>query len=212
MEPDLWSSAAEALDEHEHALVTARLAGAILGPGQTGRLARGERDVVFLLPDRLVFVRPEPFWSGSYERERVERIMLAAGHVQFDVTGGDSLEFWIDTDLSPAEPFVVEAEAWLAPRKSSANGAVVGFGLAILIALLFVFVPADGSPANGGLTVRSSCSDFLRAGLEEQIELLRRVFAQVGMADEAEKPTTLETTRRHCESNGGTLDSLFSGR
>ncbi|GHH54074.1 hypothetical protein [Lentzea cavernae] len=211
MEPDLWSSAAEALNEHEHALVTARLAGAILGPGQTERLARGERDVVFLLPDRLVFVRPEPYWAGSYDREQVERIMLAAGHVQFDVTGGDSLEFWIDTDLSPAEPFVREAEAWLAPRKSSNNGAVVGFGLAIVIALLFVLGP-DVSPSGGTLTVRSSCSDFLRAGLEEQIDLLRRIFAQVGMADEAEKPTTLETTRRHCESNGATLDSLLTGR
>lgn len=93
--------AAEALAEHEHALVMARLAGTVVQPGQTARLARGERDVVFLLPDRLVLVRPEPFWTGSYERKQIVRIMLAAGHVQFDLTGGDSVEFWIDTELSP---------------------------------------------------------------------------------------------------------------
>ncbi|MFJ8959144.1 hypothetical protein ACIRG5_07105 [Lentzea sp. NPDC102401] len=213
MEPDLWSSAAEALDEHEHALVMARLAGTIVGPGQTERLARGERDVVFLLPDRLVLVRPEPFWTGSYERGQIVRIMLAAGHVQFDVTGGDSVEFWIDTELSPAEPFVEQAEIWLAPRKSSTSGAVIGFGLAIVIALLFVLGPVDLMPSDNRLTVQSSCGDFLRAGLDEQIELLRRLFGQVGRPDEAEKPMTLDASRRHCgEHNGATLDSLITGK
>jgi hypothetical protein len=213
VEPDLWSSAAAALDEHEHALVMARLAGTVVGPGQTARLARGERDVVFLLPDRLVLVRPEPFWTGSYDRGQIVRIMLAAGHVQFDLTGGDSLEFWIDTDLSPAEPFIEQAENWLAPRRSSATGAVIGFGLAIVIAFLFVLGPVDLIPSDDRLTVKSSCGDFLRAGGEEQVELLRRLFGQVGRPDEAEKPMTLDASRRHCGTNSGaTLDSLVTGK
>ncbi|MET9225431.1 hypothetical protein [Lentzea sp. NPDC003310] len=213
MEPDLWSSAAAALDEHEHALVMARLAGTVVGPGQTERLARGERDVVFLLPDRLVLVRPEPFWAGSYDRGQIVRIMLAAGHVQFDMTGGDSLEFWIDTDLSPADEFVEQAEHWLAPRKSSASGAVIGFGLAIIIAFLFVLGPVDLIPSDGRLTVKSSCGDFLRAGGDEQVELLRRLFGQAGRADEADKPMTLDASKRHCgENNGATLDSLVTGK
>lgn len=205
--------AAEALDEHEHALVMARLAGTVVQPGQTERLARGERDVVFLLPDRLLLVRPEPFWAGSYDRKQIVRIMLAAGHVQFDLTGGDSVEFWIDTGLSPAEPFVEQAEIWLAPRRSSASGAVIGFGLAIIIALLFVLGPVDLMPQDDRLTVRSSCSDFLRAGLPEQVELLRRLFGQAGTPDEAEKPITLDASRRHCGEHGSaTLDSLVTGK
>ncbi|HEX7307367.1 hypothetical protein [Lentzea sp.] len=213
MEPDLWSMAAQALDEHEHDLVLARLAGAVVQPGQTARLARGERDVVFLLPDRLVLVRPDPFWSGSYERTAIMRIMLAAGHVQFDVTGGDSVEFWIDTDLSPAEPFIEQAQTWLTPKKSSSGGAVVAFGLAIIVALLFVFGPMDLMPQDDRLTVRSSCSDFLRAGGDEQVELLRRLFGQLGRPDEAEKPITLDASRRHCGEHGSsTLDSLVTGK
>ena len=201
--------AAEALDEDEHALVMARLAGTVVQPGQTARLARGERDVVFLLPDRLVLVRPEPFWTGSYDRGEVVRIILAAGHVQFDLTGGDSLEFWIDTGLSPAEPFVEQAEVWLAPRKSSPGGAVIGFGLAIVLAVLFVLGPVDLVPADDRLTVKSSCGDFLRAGLDEQAELLRRLFGQA----EADKPITLDASRKHCgENNGATLDSLVTGK
>lgn len=212
MEPDLWSTAAEALDEQEHALVLARLAGTVVQPGQTERLARGERDVVFLLPDRLVLVRPDPFWAGSYERNQVVRIMFAAGHVQFDVTGGDSVEFWIDADLSPAEPFVEQAEAWLAPRGSSSSGAIIAFGLAIIIALLFVFGPVDLIPRDDRLTVQSTCSDFLQIGLGEQLELLRRLFGQVGRADEADNPATLNASRRHCgEHSGATLDSLVTG-
>ncbi|WP_394621372.1 hypothetical protein JNUCC0626_20415 [Lentzea sp. JNUCC 0626] len=213
MEPDLWSSAAAALDEHEHALVMARLAGTIVGPGQTSRLARGERDVVFLLPDRLVLVRPDPFWTGSYDRKQIMRIMLAAGHVQFDVTGGDSVEFWIDTELSPPDQFIEQAETWLAPRKSSASGAIIGFGLAIIIAFLFILGPVDLIPSDGRLTVKSSCGDFLRAGGDEQIELLRRLFGQVGRPDEANKPMTLDASKRHCgENSGATLDSLVTGK
>ncbi|WP_329793368.1 hypothetical protein V1227_16060 [Lentzea sp. DG1S-22] len=213
MEPDLWSVAAEALDEDEHALVMARLAGTVVQPGQTARLARGERDVVFLLPDRLVLVRPEPFWTGSYDRGEMVRIILAAGHVQFDLTGGDSLEFWIDTDLSPAEPFVEQAEIWLAPRKSSTSGAVIGFGLAIVLAVLFAFGPVDLMPADDRLTVKSSCGDFLRAGLDEQVELLQRLFGQAGRPGEADKPVTLDASRKHCgENNGATLDSLVTGK
>jgi hypothetical protein len=213
VEPDLWSSAAEALDEHEHALVMARLAGTVVGPGQTERLARGERDVVFLLPDRLVLVRPEPFWTGSYDRNQIVLFLRAAGHVVFAVTGGDSVEFWIDTELSPAEPFVEQAEIWLAPRKSSTSGAVIGFGLAIVLALLFVLGPVDLMPSDDRLTVQSSCGDFLRAGVDEQVELLRRLFGQVGTPAEADKPMTLDASRRHCgEHNGATLDSLVTGK
>lgn len=213
VEPDLWSAAATALDEHEHDQVMARLAGTVVQPGQTERLARGERDVVFLLPDRLVLVRPEPFWTGSYERGQVVRIIFAAGHVQFDLVGGDSLEFWIDADLTPAEPFVEQAEAWLAPRKSSSGGAAIAFGLAILVALLFVFGPVDLMPQDDRLTVRSTCSDFLRVGVDEQLELLRRLFGQAGQQDEADKPTTLDASRRHCGEHGGaTLDSLVTGK
>ncbi|NKE61973.1 hypothetical protein FXN61_36545 [Lentzea sp. PSKA42] len=213
MEPDLWSAAAEALDEHERDQVLARLAGTVVQPGQTERLARGERDVVFLLPDRLVLVRPEPFWAGSYERNQVVRIMFAAGHFQFDVTNGDSVEFWIDTGLAEAEPFVEQAQNWLAPRKSSAGGAVIAFGLAIVVALLFVFGPVDLMPSDDRLTVRSTCNDFLRVGLDEQVELLRRLFGQVGRPDEAEKPMTLDASRRHCGEHGSaTLDSLVTGR
>ncbi|SDG07074.1 hypothetical protein SAMN05216553_105189 [Lentzea fradiae] len=205
--------AEQALDEHEHDLVLARLAGAVVQPGQTARLARGERDVVFLLPDRLVLVRPDPFWSGSYERERIMRIMLAAGHVQFDVTGGDSVEFWIDTELSPAEPFIEQARTWLSPKKSSSGGAIVAFGLAVLLALLFVSGPLDLMPEDDRLTVRSSCSDFLRADGDEQVDLLRQLFGQVGRPDEAEKPITLDASRRHCGEHGSsTLGSLLTGK
>ncbi len=213
MEPDLWSTAAQALDEHERDQVLARLAGTVVQPGQTERLARGERDVVFLLPDRLVLVRPEPFWTGSYERNQIVRVMFAAGHVQFDVSGSDNFEFWIDTGLTEAEPFVEQVQAWLAPRKNSSTGAVVTFGLAIIVALLFVFGPMDLMPQDDRLTVRSSCSDFLRVGLDEQVELLRRLFGQVGRPDEAEKPITLDASRRHCGEHGSaTLDSLVTGR
>lgn len=205
--------AAQALDEHEHDLVLARLAGAVVQPGQTARLARGERDVVFLLPDRLVLVRPDPFWSGSYERERIMRIMLAAGHVQFDVTGGDSVEFWIDEELSPSEPFIEQAGAWLSPKKSSSGGAIVAFGLAVVLALLFLSGPLDLMPEDDRLTVKSSCTDFLRADGDEQVDLLRRLFGQAGRPDEAEKPITLDASRRHCGQHGSsTLGSLVSGR
>lgn len=68
-------------------------------------------------------------------------------------------------------------------------------------------------PADDRLTVRSSCSDFLRAGLDEQVELLRRLFGQVGTPDEAEKPITLDASKRHCGEHGNaTLDSLVTGR
>lgn len=213
VEPDLWSTAAQALGEHEHDQVLARLAGMVVQPGQTQRLARGERDVVFLLPDRLVLVRPDPFWTGSYDRKQVVRILIAAGHVQFDVTGSDSFEFWVDTELTPVDPFVERAEAWLAPRKTSSSGAVIAFGLAIVVALLFVFGPVDLMPQDDRLTVRSTCSDFLRVGLDEQVELLRRLFGQVGRPDEATKPATLDASRRHCGEHGNaTLDSLVTGR
>lgn len=213
MEPDLWSTAAQALGEHERDQVLARLAGTVVQPGQTERLARGERDVVFLLPDRLVLVRPEPFWTGSYERNQIVRVMFAAGHVQFDVSGSDNFEFWIDAGLTEAEPFVEQVQAWLAPRKNSSTGAVVTFGLAIIVALLFVFGPMDLMPQDDRLTVRSTCSDFLRVGLDEQVELLRRLFGQVGRPDEAEKPITLDASRRHCGEHGSaTLDSLVTGR
>jgi hypothetical protein len=213
VEPDLWSTAAQALDEHERDQVLARLAGTVVQPGQTERLARGERDVVFLLPDRLVLVRPEPFWTGSYERNQVVRVMFAAGHVQFDVSGSDNFEFWIDSALTEAEPFVEQVQAWLAPRKNSSTGAIVTFGLAIIVALLFVFGPMDLMPQDDRLTVRSTCSDFLRVGLDEQVELLRRLFGQVGRPDEAEKPITLDASRRHCGEHGSaTLDSLVTGR
>ncbi|SEQ79375.1 hypothetical protein SAMN05216188_105124 [Lentzea xinjiangensis] len=213
MEPDPWPAAAESLDEHERDQVLARLAGTVVQPGQTERLARGERDVVFLLPDRLVLVRPEPFWTGSHDRGQVVRILLAAGHVQFDLTGGESVEFWIDTELSPAEPFVEQARNWLAPRRSSASGAVAGFGLAIVLALLFASGPVDLIPADDRLTARSTCGDFLRAGLGEQVELLRRLFGQAGRPDEAEKPMTLDASKRHCGEHGAaTLDSLVTGR
>ncbi|GGU32843.1 hypothetical protein [Lentzea flava] len=213
MEPDLWSAAAAALDEHEHDQVLARLAGTVVQPGQTERLARGERDVVFLLPDRLVLVRPEPFWTGSYQRKQVVRIMFVAGHVQFDLLGGDSLEFWIDTALSEPEPFVEQAQNWLAPRKSSSGGAIVAFGLAIIVALLFVAGPVDLMPEDGRLTVRSTCSDFLRVGLDEQVELLRRLFGEAGREDEADKQATLDASRKHCGEHGGaTLDSLVTGK
>jgi hypothetical protein len=213
VEPDLWSTAAQALDEHERDQVLARLAGTVVQPGQTERLARGERDVVFLLPDRLVLVRPEPFWTGSYERNQIVRVMFVAGHVQFDVSGSDNFEFWIDTGLTEAEPFVEQVQAWLAPRKNSSTGAVVTFGLAIIVALLFVFGPMDLMPQDDRLTVRSTCSDFLRVGLDDQVELLRRLFGQVGRPDEAEKPITLDASRRHCGEHGSaTLDSLVTGR
>lgn len=213
MEPDLWSTAAQALGEHERDQVLARLGGMVVQPGQTQRLARGERDVVFLLPDRLVLVRPDPFWTGSYERKQVVRILIAAGHAQFDVTGSDSFEFWVDHELTPVEPFIEQAEAWLAPRKTSSSGAIIAGGLAIIIALLFILGPIDLMPEDNRLTVRSTCSDFLRVGLDEQAELLRRLFGQVGRPDEANKPATLDASRRHCGEHGNaTLDSLVTGK
>ena len=213
MEPDLWSTATQALGEHERDQVLARLGGMVVQPGQTQRLARGERDVVFLLPDRLVLVRPDPFWTGSYERKQVVRILIAAGHAQFDVTGSDSFEFWVDHDLTPVEPFIEQAEAWLAPRKTSSSGAIIAGGLAIIVALLFILGPVDLMPEDNRLTVRSTCSDFLRVGLDEQAELLRRLFGQVGRPDEANKPATLDASRRHCGEHGNaTLDSLVTGK
>jgi hypothetical protein len=205
--------ASEALDEHERDQVLARLAGTVVQPGQTERLARGERDVVFLLPDRLVLVRPDPFWTGSYQRKQLVRIMFAAGHAQFDVTGGDVVEFWIDSDLADPEPFVEQAQVWLAPRRSSSGGAAIAGGLAIIVALLFVLGPVDLMPEDNRLTVSSTCSDFLRVGLDEQVELLRRLFGQVGRPDEANKPATLDASRRHCGEHGNaTLDSLVTGK
>lgn len=213
MEPDLWSTASSALGEHEHDQVLARLAGTVVQPGQTERLARGERDVVFLLPDRLVLVRPDPFWTGSYERKQVVRIMFVAGHAQFDLAGGDSVEFWIDTALTEPDPFVEAAQTWLAPRKTSSGGAIIAFGLAIVVALLLVAGPVDLMPQDDRLTVRSTCTDFLRVGLDEQAELLRRLFGQAGKPEEADKQATLDASRKHCGEHGGaTLDSLVTGR
>ncbi|MFS8097865.1 hypothetical protein LFM09_12055 [Lentzea alba] len=211
--PDLWSIAAEALQEDERTEVRAWLAGVVAQPGQTERLARGERDVVFLLPDRLVLVRPEPFWAGRYPRVEVTRILIAAGHVQFDVVNNDSFEFWVDTTITPVEPFTEQAEAWLRPKQSGSGFGIAAFGLLLVVALLFAFGPSDLDTNDNRLTVRSTCGDFLRAGLDAQLELLRGLFGQVGKPEEAEKPATLDASRRHCGEHGGaTLDSLVTGR
>ncbi|MGW4211164.1 hypothetical protein ACWEIJ_24450 [Lentzea sp. NPDC004789] len=210
-QPDLWAIAAEALEEHERPEVRARLAGVVVQQGQTERLARGERDVLFLLPDRLVLVRPDPFWVGAYPKDHVASILIVAGHVQVEVTGSDSFEFWVDTEQTPLAPFSEEAEAWLRPKKGPGVG-VFALGLLIVVALLFAFGPAEWD-SEERLSTNSTCGDFLSAGLDAQIDLLKRLFGQAGRSDEANNPATLTASRRACGENGSaTVDSLVSGK
>lgn len=211
-QPDLWAIAAEALEEHERPEVKASLAGVVIQPGQTERLARGERDVVFLLPDRLVLVRPDPFWTGSHPKDQVASILIVAGHAQFEVTDGESFEFWVDTELTPLEPFAEQAEAWLKPKQ--AGPGFFALGLVLVVVLLFaLFGPADEDSEPSRLTTNSTCGDFLSAGLDAQIDLLKRLFGQAGKPEEAEDPATLSASQRACGENGSaTLDTLIGGK
>jgi hypothetical protein len=209
---DLWAIAVEALEEHERPEVRAWLAGVVIQPGQTERLAMGERDVVLLLPDRLMLVRPDPFWVGSYPRDDVAGILIVAGHIQVEVTGSASFEFWVDAEQTPIAPFREELEAWLRPKKGPGPAAfVVGAGL--VIALLFALGQAELEPQPQRLSTNSSCGDFLSAGIDAQIDLLKRLFGQAGRSDEANDPTTLTASRKACGENGSArLDSLIGGK
>ncbi|MEU0878742.1 hypothetical protein ABZ345_09105 [Lentzea sp. NPDC005914] len=210
--PDLWAIAAEALEEHERPEVRAWLAGVVIQPGQTERLARGERDVVFLLPDRLVLVRPDPFWAGAYPKEQVASVLVVAGHVQVEVTGSDTFEFWVDAEQTPLEPFREEVEDWLRPTKSGPGLGVFALGLVLVVALLFAFGP-EFEGGDDRLSTNSTCGDFMSAGLDAQVDLLKRLFGQAGRSDEATNPATLTASRKVCGENGSaTLDSLIGGK
>jgi hypothetical protein len=211
--PDLWATAVEALEEHERPEVKAWLAGVVIQPRQTERLARGERDVVFLLPDRVVLVRPEPFWAGSYPKEQVASILIVAGHVQFEVTGSESFEFWVDTENTPLEPFAAQVESWLKPKQSGPGIGIFALGLVLVVALLFAFGPAEWESENERLSSNSTCGDFLSAGLDAQVDLLKRLFGQAGRPDEANNPNALAASRRACGENGSArMDSLIGGK
>ncbi|MEV6236996.1 hypothetical protein [Lentzea sp. NPDC051838] len=210
--PDLWAIALEALEEHERPEVRAWLAGVVIQPGQTERLARGERDVVFLLPKRMVLVRPDPYWVGSYAKDRVTSILIVAGHVQFEVTNDDSFEFWVDTEETPVKPFREEAEAWLRPTTSGPGLGFFALSLVLIISLLLAFAPLFESE-NDQLSTNSTCDDFLSAGVDAQIDLLKRLFWQAGQPEETDDPATLATSRRACGDNGtATVDSLIGGK
>lgn len=210
--PDLWAIAVEALEEHERPEVRAWLAGVVVQPGQTERLARGERDVVFLLPDRIVLVRPDPFWVGSYPKNKVASILVVAGHVQVEVADDNSFEFWVDAEETPIKQFREEAEVWLRPTKSGPGLGVFALGLVLVVSLLFAFGPEFESETNQ-LNTNSTCGDFLSAGVDEQVDLLKRLFGRSGRSDEADNPATLSASRRACGENGSaTLDSLIGGK
>lgn len=216
MEPDLdglLANAADALDKRDRDKVLASLAGMIVQKGHTGRLAAGERDVVFLLPDRLVFVQPDLSLRWSYSKNQVVRILFAAGHVQFEFAD-DDIEFWIDATYTQAEPFLKQAEEWLASGSTPNRGGIV-MGLVFLIAMLGLFVTfgtADQRPA-GRLTGSSTCSEFLWSSVDQQLDVLRRLFTQAGQPGDAENPSVLAQSSHHCGQNGtATLDSLVPGR
>lgn len=217
----LWAIALQAVEVHEQTEVLAWLVGMRAGePGQTERIGSGERDVLLLLPDRLVFVRPAPYEVWSYPRDQVVGIQFPAGHVRIDVTSGDtsgSVEFWFDPDLTKAESFEKKTEGWVITKESSSGCGAFVFGIAVVVAAL-AFLYAVGGPGRGPsegspLTGSSTCGDFLEAGVGEQLALLSQLFEDAGRPDEAEKPTTLEASRRHCGGNGSaTVDSLVTGR
>lgn len=210
--PDLWAIAVEALEEHERPEVRAWLAGVVIQPGQTERLARGERDVVLLLPERIVLVRPEPYWVGSYPKDQVASVLIAAGHVQFEVTDDKSFEYWIDTEQTPVEHFKEEVEAWLRPSKSGPGLGIFALGLVLVVALLFAFGPEFESE-NNQLSTNSTCGDFMSAGLDAQVDLLKRLLGQAGRSDEADNPATLTASRRACGENGSaTVNTLIGGK
>lgn len=211
--PDLWAIAVEALEEHERPEVRAWLAGVVIEPGQTERLARGERDVVFLLPDRLVLVRPDPFRTRSYQKDHVASILITAGHIQVEVPGGDGFEFWVDAEQTPIAPFREQAEAWLHPGKNGPGPFAITLGIGLVIGLLFTLGPAEFEPETQRLTTNSSCGDFLSAGIDAQLDLLKRLFGQAGRSDEVADPATLTESRKACGENGSaSLDSIIGGK
>ena len=225
MEPDpdvLWAFAVETLDEDERGDVLAWLVGTIDQPGHTDRSAAGERDVVLLLRDRLVVVvvQPDQYTTWTYRRDQVANVGLAPGHLRFDAFDDESwtlIEFWIDEGITPAGPFEEQLHGWQVTEESSAGGCgVVAFGLALAVAalaLLYAFGPADWNPVDSRLNARSTCGEFLRAGEDRQLDLLRRLFGEAGRPADAEKPAVLTQSRRRCEENGSvTLDSLVTGR
>ncbi len=216
MEPDLdglLATAADALDKRDRDKVLASLAGMIVQKGHTGRLAIGERDVVFLLPDRLVFVQPDLSLRWSYKKSQVVRILFAAGHIQFEFAD-DDIEFWIDPFYSAAEPFLDEAEAWLAAGTAPSRGGIV-MGLIFLVAVLglaVTFGTADQRPA-GRLTGGSTCSEFLWSSVDQQLDVLRHLFVQAGRPGDAENPSVLAQSSQRCSQNGtATLDTVVSSR
>lgn len=216
MEPDLdglLANAADALDKRDHDRVLGSLAGMVVQKGHTGRLAIGERDVVFLLPERLVFVQPDLSLRWSYRKSQVVRILYAAGHVQFEFAD-DDIEFWIDSIYTPADTFIKEAEEWLATPTPPHRGGIV-MGVVFLIALLglfWTFGTADQRPA-GRLSGSSTCNDFLWSTVDQQVDVLRRLFVQAGQPGDAENPSVLAQSSRRCSQNGtATLDSLVPGR
>lgn len=216
MEPDLdalLANAADALDKRDRDRVQASLAGMVAQKGHTGRLAAGERDVVFLLPERLVFVQPDLSLRWSYKKNQVVRILYAAGHVQFEFAD-DDIEFWIDSIYTPADTFIKEAEDWLAAGSPPNRGGIV-MGVVFVIAMLglfWTFGTADQQPA-GRLTGSSTCNDFLWASVDQQVDVLRRLFVQAGQPGEAENPSVLAESSHRCSQHGtATLDSLVPGR
>jgi hypothetical protein len=220
VEPDLdglWSIAVEALDEDERGQVLAWLVGTIDLPGHTGRADEGERDVVLLLPDRLVVVQPHQSAVWVYGKDQVGNIRFPRGHLSFDVYEGyatTNVEFWIDSDLLADDHFRAQAEEWLATEQSSSGcGFAVLAVVVAIVGLLYVFGPADWNPPDSRLNARSTCGEFLRAGEDRQLDLLRRLFQEAGRPADAEKPAVLTQSRRRCEQNGSvTLDSLITGR
>ena len=215
MEPDLdglLEIAVDALDEHERGQVLAWLAGAVIGPGHTERLARGARDAVLLLPDRLVVVRPDPFQSWEYPRELVVTALFAADHAQFEVADEQievDWDFWIDTRLTEPAPFIEAVEAWLVREKQPGKGGVV---LGVLIMALIVgglYLAGGSGPSDGPLSGRSTCDEFLFAGAEEQLAILTKLFQDAGKENEMKDPAVLRESGQRCAQNGtATLDSL----
>lgn len=215
MEPDLdglLEIAADALTERDRSQVLAWLSGAVAAPGHTERLARGERDVVILLPDRIQFVRPDSYDARSLPKDQVNAILFAAQHVQFDLIDADPVEFWIDTEHTPSAPFVAKAETWFTTGGTPNGWLNVALGLILVPAIMGLFYlvasPSPNTPGGGRLSGTSTCSEFLFASADEQLAALQRL-----LPGQDEDPAALEKQTQRCTQNGGaTLDSLVGNR
>jgi hypothetical protein len=146
MEPDrdgmVWL-AAEALEEHERGQWLAVAVGMFRHDGDFERLAHGERDVAFLMPDRLVLVRLDIRHPWAYSRDQLTGVQFGDDDQVLIWVAGESepTGFWAEAGYS--EDFQRHLAEWLEPEGSSGWGVIV-FGLvlvAAVIGLLYVFGP-----------------------------------------------------------------------